>query len=323
MTTVAAPPPATALLAVDRRPGGWDVARVVEHDRPRRGAMCLAVRPGVVRRAEPGPCGPLLLEARSLRAEIELSVRGPAGTPPEASEAALAAAGGWAGLDDDLAPFTALLDAHPMLRRLDVRLGETRLSRMPRVGEAVGRTILAQLVQSVEARRSMTQVAAAIGASAGDALWHWPEPRKVAATPMWTLRRCGVSLKATQALHAAALADSRLTAASRDWARFDALLRALPGIGAWTSGEARLSLGDPDAVPVGDWNIPAVIGTALTGEQRSRGAWSDEEMLALLAPFAGQRGRVIRLVGRAVGAGLAPRHSRRAPRAALSAHRYW
>jgi hypothetical protein len=76
-------------------------------------------------------------------------------------------------------------------------------------------------------------------------------------------------------------------------------------------------------VPVGDWNLPAVVCTALTGEDRARAGWSDADLLELLAPFAGQRGRVIRLVKLAVAAGLPPRPARRAPRAPRSAHRYW
>lgn len=51
-------------------------------------------------------------------------------------------------------------------------------------------------------------------------------------------------------------------------------------------------MGDPDAVAVGDFHLKNVIVHTLTGRPRG----SDEEMLELLAPYAGQRGRVVRLL---------------------------
>ena len=57
--------------------------------------------------------------------------------------------------------------------------------------------------------------------------------------------------------------------------------------------------GDDDAVPVGDYHIPNMVAFNLAGEARA----DDARMLALLEPFRGQRGRVIRLLG------LAGRHA--------------
>ena len=53
-----------------------------------------------------------------------------------------------------------------------------------------------------------------------------------------------------------------------------------------------VSHGDPDAVAVGDFHLKHMVTHALTG--RSRG--TDEEMMALLEPYRGQRGRVVRLL---------------------------
>lgn len=89
--------------------------------------------------------------------------------------------------------------------------------------------------------------------------------------------------------------------------------------------ETRLALGDPDAVSVGDANLPTVVGWALAqgpGEG-SGGAWTDAEMVALLEPFAGQRGRIIRICELAMIRGVARHPVRRAPGAAMSPHRYW
>lgn len=313
----------SVLLASDRRAGPWDAGAVAATDRVRRGAVALRLGAGAVVRAEPGPAGPLTLEVRVAGGDHLLRVWGPSGTPPEVAAAALDHAAAWAGHGDDPTPLDRSARAHPVVAGLWRRLGSPRLSRLPRVGEAVGRAVLGQLVQGAEAARSTAQVAALAGTPSSAALWHWPTARQIGAVPAWALRRCGVSLRGARALHAAAVEDARLERARENWEHLEARLRALPGVGAWTSGEARRALGDPDAVPVGDYNLPQLVGSVLTGEQRARAEWTDEEMLALLAPFAGQRGRLIRLVERAVAARLVRYPARRAPRAALSAHRYW
>lgn len=318
------PPSPATLLAAERRRTPADLRGVVV-DRARRGAVAAPGPAGTVRRAEPGPCGPLVLEARPEADGAVCEVWGPASTPPDAAERALVAAIAWAGLVDPAEGFGELVAAHPTLRALHRRLGTPRLSRMPRVGEAVGRAVLAQLVQTVEAARSTAQVAAMVGQPAPNGLWCWPTAGRLGATPAWSLRRCGVSLRGAQALHAAAVAEHRLIEAVGDWAMLDRRLRALPGVGAWTSGETRLALGDPDAVSVGDYHLPSLVGSVLDGGPGDGcdGAWTDTGLLALLDPYTGQRGRVIRLVVAGVVAGVVRRPARTAPRAALSRHRYW
>ena len=72
-----------------------------------------------------------------------------------------------------------------------------------------------------------------------------------------------------------------------------AKLELLRGIGPWTIGSVMASaLADPDAVAVGDFHLKNVVAFNLAGEARG----TDERMLELLAPYAGQRGRVIRLL---------------------------
>ena len=53
-----------------------------------------------------------------------------------------------------------------------------------------------------------------------------------------------------------------------------------------------MALGDPDAVGLGDYNLPNMVCWALAGERRG----GDERMLELLAAFSGHRGRVIALL---------------------------
>lgn len=321
----AAPTTGAALLATGRWSGGYDVSRVVLRDQARRGAISVRVRDGLARRAEPGPAGPLVLEARSIGGDVVCEVWGPAATPAAAAAAALEACAAWAGLRDTPGDLVDVVAGQPRARALVRHLGEVRLSRLPRVGESLGRAVLAQLVQGSEAARSIVGVAACAGAPGPHGLWTWPTAAQLGAVPAWTLRRCGVSLKGAGALHAGAVHDARLTEAGDDWALLDRRLRTLPGVGLWTSAETRLALGDPDAVSVGDYHLPSIVGAVLGDPARSayRTEWTDDDLLALLAPFPGQRGRVIRLCERAARSGLARRPPRRGARAALSAHRYW
>jgi hypothetical protein len=106
----------------------------------------------------------------------------------------------------------------------------------------------------------------------------------------------------------------RLLALSHEDA--DRKLRTIPGIGVWTSAEARQrAAADPDAVSVGDYHLKNVVGWALAGQDRS----TDEEMLALLEPFKGHRHRATRLIGMSRGprparsAGSGPRYGAGAP----------
>ena len=314
-------PPRAVLLARDRRRVAIDVCAVVRLDRWRRGAVASALAGGGARRAEPGPAGPLVMEARPSGDGVTLEVWGPEPTPVEVAEDALLRAASWVGLDDDPDALAPVVAGHPLLSRLARMLPPVRLSRVPRVFEAFGRAVLEQLVQSAEAHRSIALVAASHGTAATGGVWSWPTPAQLGATPAWDLRRCGVSLRGARALHAGAVSDGRLEQARTDFARLDRRLRALPGVGVWTSAETRGALGDADAVSVGDSNLPGIIGSALAG--REPRDCDDAFMLELLAPFSGQRGRVIRLVGSAMRHRLIAPPPRRAPRAAYSRHRYW
>lgn len=289
-------------------------------DRGRTGVVADAPRRGVVRRAEPGPRGPLVFVAAQRAGQVALQVWGPADTAPDARDAALDDAHDWIGARDD--GDVAALTAHD--RTLHVvarRLGPVRLSRMPRVQEALGRAALGALVQRVEAGRSATQLAALIGAAAPEGLWCWPTAEAIARTPAHAMRRCGVSRRSAGVLHGGALDAAALERVRDDPRTLERRLRAIRGLGEWTAGETRRFLGDPDAVPLGDDSLPGLVCHALTGAEGDE--CTDAAMLALLEPYEGQRGRVVRLVLQAVFSGMLPRHPRRGPRAALSAHRYW
>jgi 3-methyladenine DNA glycosylase/8-oxoguanine DNA glycosylase len=323
VTTVAAPA-TPALLARDHVATRIRLDRVLRPDYARRGAV-VCTDGTWFHRAEPGSAGPLLMSAAADPQGVQLKVWGPAQTPSDEREQMLEAAAAWVGLRDDLSAAREVLTATPQMARLLDELGEVRLSVTPRIAEALGRSIVEQLVQGKEARRSIAQIVACAGVQASPLVWHWPTATALGSTPVWSLRRCGVSGRMATALHASAVEASRLERARADWGVLERRLRALPGVGPWTSAETRLRIGDPDAVSVGDYHLPTTVGYALSGPDGDGpdGTWTDAGMLALLAPYVGQRGRVIRLLEMAAVRGLVARRERRGPRAALSAHRYW
>jgi hypothetical protein len=55
-------------------------------------------------------------------------------------------------------------------------------------------------------------------------------------------------------------------------------------------------LGDPDALITGDVRLPRIVCAALGDHERASGLAPEPYMLQLLAPYAGQRFRVCRLL---------------------------
>jgi len=113
--------------------------------------------------------------------------------------------------------------------------------------------------------------------------------------PSWAWHRWGVEEKRAATIRTAASYAHRI-AETTNFAPAEAAqrLRALPGVGEWTAAEvAAVAFGDPDAVAVGDYWLCHIVCHALAGEARG----DDERMLELLAPWAGQRGRLCRLIG--------------------------
>jgi 3-methyladenine DNA glycosylase/8-oxoguanine DNA glycosylase len=218
-----------------------------------------------------------------------------------------------AGLRDDVSGFTELSRAHPVLARAWHDRPGLRLPTTGRIFQHLVPTVLAQKVTGKEAANSYARVARFFGEPAPgpfDGLLLPPDPARVAATSYWALHRFGVEQKRADALRRVAQEATRLDAlaASGDpaaTATVTARLVAVPGIGPWTAAEVvRLALGDPDVVSVGDYNIPHHVVFALTGAARAgsrdsapgRLSPADQRMLEVLAPFAGQRGRVCQVL---------------------------
>ena len=91
---------------------------------------------------------------------------------------------------------------------------------------------------------------------------------------------------------AVATALERTLALGRGGPAVERALRSIPGVGVWTAAETmQRAHGDPDSPSVGDYHLPAVVGWALIGKPVD-----DDGMLELLAPWAGHRQRVMRLI---------------------------
>lgn len=194
----------------------------------------------------------------------------------------------WSGLD---------LTGHDRLRDVVRARPGMRLPSTGLVLDALVPAVLEQRVTGHEARRAWRQLLYRFGTPAPGpypAMRVPPAPGVLVQIPTWEWHRLGVDLQRQRAIRAAATVANRLEECAA-MAPADALarLRVVPGIGVWTAAEtAQRAWGDPDAVSVGDYHLKDVVVHYFTG--RARG--SDEEMLELLAPWPGQRQRVLRLI---------------------------
>ncbi len=231
---------------------------------------------------------------------IRLAQTGPNLVAAEAwgpgAEAGLAEAPGLVGALDDDAGFDP--SPHPVVAEA-ARRSRVRLTCTPDVMPVLLAAICEQQVTGAEARRAWRGLVYATSSPAplvpdGPPLVLPPDPERVWDLPSFTFHVIGLPARRSAIVRDVAsrpVAVERLTDMRPDEAR--AWLLLLPGIGPWTAAEtARLGLGDPDAISVGDYHLPNLVTWALAGEPRG----TDERMLELLEPFRGQRGRVQRLL---------------------------
>lgn len=218
------------------------------------------------------------------------------------------------GFHDDRSGFTA---HHPAIGELVLRYDGMRVGRSERVFEALVPAVLEQKVVGREARRAWRFLLLKFGQAApGPApggMRVFPPPSTWARIPSWDWHRAGVEGVRARTILAAATVAARLEQIlDLDSAEADRRLTAIPGIGPWTSAEVRQrAMGDPDAVSVGDYHLPKAVGWTL-----ARRITDDEGMLELLAPYAGHRYRVTRLIE--LGGSSPPR---RGPRMAVREYR--
>ena len=229
------------------------------------------------------------------------------------AERALASVPDLVGLNDDRTGFAA---RHRVIAELDRRFRGIRIPRSGAVFESLLPGILEQKVTGEEARRSFRGLVRAFGEPApGPEAFRLrlpPDPRRLAALPYYAYHAFGLERRRADVIRRAAgraawfeaTVELPLPEAYRR-------LTALPGLGPWTAAEVAVrALGDADAVSVGDYHLPSLVGSVLAGE----GGADDARMLELLEPYRPHRARVIRLIE---AAGSALWGERRAPRMAL------
>ena len=223
----------------------------------------------------------------------------------------LASLPGLLGADDDPSRFEPV---HPLVKEMFRVHPGLRIARSARVFEALIPAVLEQKVVGAEATRAWRLLLLKFGdlppGPAPRGMRVCPPPRTWVRIPSWEWHRAGVELVRARTIIGAARVAHRLEEiATMPSAEADRRLRSLSGIGPWTSAEIRQrACGDADAVSVGDYHLPSIVGWALTGQKVD-----DAGMLQLLAPYAGHRHRAARLL---VLSGMGPprRGPRNAPR---------
>ena len=258
---------------------------------------------GAVWRTSLTPDGPATLSVRSRDAAVTARAWGPGATW------LLERVPDWLGFHDDASGFAA---HHPVVGQLVLRYPALRVGRTGRVFEALVPAVLEQKVVGREAHRAWRFLLLKYGEAApGPApagMRVIPPPRAWAGIPSWDWHRAGdEGVRARTIINAAAVAARLEDALGLAPDEADRRLRSLPGIGVWTSAEIRQrAMGDPDAVSVGDYHLPGVVGWTL-----ARRKTDDAGMLELLAPYAGHRYRVTRLIE--LGGSEPPRRGPRMP----------
>ncbi|MEU7039030.1 DNA-3-methyladenine glycosylase 2 family protein [Streptomyces sp. NPDC046237] len=212
------------------------------------------------------------------------------------------------GADDEPEAFTP---RHRLLAATHRARPGLRLTRTGLVLESLIPSILEQKVTTDEAYRAWRLLVRKYGEPApgpeGHRLHVMPDARTWSLIPSWEWHRAGVDNKrAATILRAVKVARRMEEAATMEPELAQQRLELIPGIGPWTSAETiQRSNGAPDAVSVGDYHLPSIVGYALAGDRTT----DDAAMLELLAPYAGQRHRAARLI---LLSGRVP--PRRAPR---------
>ena len=193
-------------------------------------------------------------------------------------------------LDDT--PRFPLRSNDPLLT-LPANIRNFRFGRICWPLEAVLQTILHQRVSGAEASKNWSRLCYRFGTS-WDGLVSPPSAEVILGMSPAHFASCGIEHKRMVAMKEVAFRlRGRLSSdvSPQDYGRS---VRAIRGIGVWTEQYVRGHfLGDPDAVPLGDYDLPHLVSYFFQGERRG----TDERMLQLLEPYRGQRFRVLTWLG--------------------------
>lgn len=185
---------------------------------------------------------------------------------------------------------------------LKVERGEALYRKVPRVVrrlslvrvfwayEALLAMVLQQRVSWQEAATNWSSLCKRHGESWGN-LTSPPSPRKLLSLSDPDFAACGIesnrSLPCREAARLLAVCPDMTTSAEE----LDKRLAMGKRLGPWTrSYFLGLAWADPDAVPLGDYDLPHLVSYVFENKRRG----SDTRMLELLESFAPQRFRVLR-----------------------------
>lgn len=206
----------------------------------------------------------------------------------------------WTGLRDDVGGFDPTHNAqvaewwrrHPGLR----------LAAAGVIWQELLFVLVGQRVTTEEALKSWIRIVYEWGEPAPGpcGLRLPPTPEVVVSKSYVDLHRFNVDRRRADAILLAAKRANRLEEAAT-MNTPDALTRltALPGMGAWTATSViTASHGDPDTIVLGDFGLPTMVNYAFTGDAArvATDEGGDDLMGRHLAPWAGHRQRIIRLL---------------------------
>jgi len=234
------------------------------------------------------PAGPATLRLAATAGEVKAVAWGPG------ADWAVERVPALLGADDDPSGFQP---QHPVIASTWRRLPHLRLGATGTVFELLVPSVLEQRVTGAEARRSWRELLWRFGEQApgpAPAGMRVVPPAEVwSRIPSWEWHKANVDPGRARTVRSAAMVAGRLEE-TPGLPREQRLrrLRVVPGVGAWTAAEvAQRSWADADAVSVGDFHLPALVGWSLVGRPVD-----DDEMLELLSVYPGHRHRAVRLV---------------------------
>jgi 3-methyladenine DNA glycosylase/8-oxoguanine DNA glycosylase len=214
------------------------------------------------------------------------------------------------GSQDDASDF---VPTDPTVAAAHRRVPHLRLGRTDQVLEALIPAVIEQRVPGAESFRSWRLLVTKFGTPAPG-----PAPARMRVPPSadvwrhipsWEFHRANVDPRRARTIVGCAQRASLLERlASRPATQARDALTSLPGVGVWTAAEvAQRAFGDADALSVGDYHIPKMIGWTLLGHPID-----DAGMIEVLEPMRPHRHRVVRLL-EASGLAREPRRGARLP----------